>query len=396
MTPRAVRHDGMRARNLALVLGEIDRRGPVTRAALAELTGLTKTTVSKLTADLLESGLVVESGAVRDGERGRPGVVLRLSGERVAALGLEINVDYLAGCIVDLTRAVRFRRTQAADNRLARPADVVARLSELVHALVDDAREAGLTVVAGMLAVPGPINPASGVVHNAPNLGWRDVDVLSLLDAPVPLRMDNEANLAALGELWFGDDPALGDFLHVSGEIGIGAGLVVSGALFRGAHGLAGELGHMVVSPDGPPCRCGGQGCLEQYAGQDALLRLAGVDSIPALIAAATAGETAALDACEQAGRALGVALTSAVNLLDPDTIVLGGIYAPLFPWVADTVAETLAVRLGQMRANIPEVAVSKVGSDAAVLGAAGQVIREIIEDPAALAVTSPTDRVPR
>lgn len=396
MTSRAVRHDAMRARNLALVLGEIDRRGPVTRAALAELTGLTKTTVSKLIADLLEGGLVVESGALRDGERGRPGVVLRISGQRLAALGLEINVDYLAGCVVDLTRTVRCRRTQAVDNRLARPADVVAELGKLIHALVDDAREAGLTVAAGVLAVPGPINPASGVVHNAPNLGWREVDVLSLLDAPVPLRVDNEANLAALGELWFGDDPALGDFLHVSGEIGIGAGLVVSGALFRGAHGLAGELGHVVVSPDGPACRCGGQGCLEQYAGQDALLRLAGVDSIPALVGAAAAGEATALAACEQAGRALGVALSSAVNLLDPDTIVLGGIYAPLFPWVADPVAETLAVRLGQMRTNVPEVAVSKVGSDAAVLGAAGQVIREIIDDPAALAVTSPTDRAPR
>ncbi|GAA4575899.1 ROK family transcriptional regulator [Planotetraspora kaengkrachanensis] len=409
----------MRARNLALVLGEVNSRGPVTRAALAEITGLTKTTVSKLVADLIDAGLVVETGAVRDGERGRPGVVVRVSGEHVASVGLEINVDYLAVRVVDLSRTVRLRRTQAVDNRFAQPGDVVALLRDLALKAVDDAVDMGLRVVGGVLAVPGPVDQRTGTVHNAPNLGWREVPVAALLELPFPVQVENEANLAALGELWFGS--GLSDFLHVSGEIGIGAGLVVRGSLFQGSHGYAGELGHVVVSPDGPACRCGGRGCLEQYAGQDALAAatgLAGTDvqatttgngsraaaaagggaqaatggttagDISRIVARLQAQDPAALAACERAGWALGVALSSAINLVDPDTIVLGGIYGPLFPWIGEAVTATLTSRLGQMRDAVPPVVVSRLGTEAAALGAAGQVIQRVIADPAALLQT--------
>jgi predicted NBD/HSP70 family sugar kinase len=379
---QALRHGTMRAGNLAVVLGELDRRGPLTRAALADGTGLTKTTVSSLVADLIDAGMAVETGAVRDGERGRPGVAVRLSGHRVAALGLEINVDYLAACVVDLSREVRLIRTQPVDNRGAPPTDVIARLRSLATAVLAEAAALGLTVTGAVVALPGPVDTTTGTVHRAPNLGWRDVAVPGALALPLPVIVDNEANLAALGELWFGSGATLGDFLHVSGEIGIGAGLVVSGDLFRGAHGFAGELGHVVVVPDGPPCRCGGSGCLERYAGQDALL--APGESLPGLLARLRDGDPEAVAACERAGTALGVALTTAVNLLDPDTVVLGGIFAPLFPWVSGPAAGTMRRRLGQMRARVPEVVVSGVGADAATLGAAGQVIQRVIADPGA------------
>jgi predicted NBD/HSP70 family sugar kinase len=389
---QAVRHDAMRARNLALVLGELNVRGSLTRAALSEITGLTKTTVSKLVADLIEAGLVVETGAVRDGERGRPGMVVQISGAHVAAVGLEINVDYLAVRVVDLSRTVRLRRTQAVDNRRAQPGDVVALLRDLALTAVDEAVEMGLRVVGGVLAIPGPVDQVRGAVHNAPNLGWRDVPVATLLQLPFPVQVENEANLAALGELWFGC--GLSDFLHVSGEIGIGAGLVVRGGLFQGSHGYAGELGHVVVSPDGPACRCGGNGCLEQYASQDALVSAVGDTLVSAgatagdiswILSRLEAGDTAAVAACERAGWALGVALSSAINLVDPDTIVLGGIYGPLFPWIGDAVVATLTSRLGQMRDAVPPVVVSRLGTEAAALGAAGQVIQRVIADPAAL-----------
>ncbi|GGK73940.1 sugar kinase [Sphaerisporangium melleum] len=378
----AVRHDAMRAGNLAVVLGALDRRGPLTRAALAEATGLSKTTVSKLVGDLIEAGMAVERGTVGDGERGRPGMAVGLSGHRVAALGLEINVDYLAGCVVDLSRTVRLLRTQATGNRSGAPAEVIGRLRTLAETLLAEAAGLGLSVAGCIVALPGPVDQATGNIHRAPNLGWRDVEVPGLLELPLPVLADNEANLAALGELWFGSGAALGDFLHVSGEIGIGAGLVVEGALFRGAHGYAGELGHVVVSPDGPQCRCGATGCLERYAGQDALLTPE--ENMTGLVARLHAGDATALAACEKAGTALGVALSSAVNLFDPDTIVLGGIFAPLFPWVSGPAEATLHRRLGQMRARVPAVVVSQVGADGASLGAAGQVIQRIIADPGA------------
>lgn len=377
MPSRGVRHDSMRARNLAVVLDAIHRTGPHTRAALAEMTGLTKTTVSSLVADLLEAGAVTESGAVRGGERGRPGVAVSLSGHRVATLGLEINIDYLAACVVDLTRTVRLRGTRPADNRNSNPADILQRLRDLVKETTAEAEESGLRIIGAALAVPGTVE--GGVLRSAPHLGWRDVRVADLID--LPFAIDNEANLAALGELWFGSRAS--DFLYVSGEIGIGAGLVVGGTVFRGTFGLAGELGHVVVVPDGPACRCGGRGCLEVYAGQDALL--GPLDSVAALVERLESGDRRAVEACARAGHALGVALTSAVHLLDPGRIVLGGIFAPLFPWLEGPVAEGLGARLGQMRGTPPALVVSGIGADAAVLGAAGLIIQRIIADPAQL-----------
>lgn len=375
VSSRGVRHDSMRARNLAVVLATIHRSGPHTRAALAERTGLTKTTVSSLVADLLEAGVVTESGTVRGGERGRPGVAVSLSGHRVAALGLEINIDYLAACVVDLTRTVRLRRVRRADNRNSDPGRILEELRDLVKDVTAEAEAGGLRLIGAALAVPGTVE--GGVLRSAPHLGWRDVRVADLVE--LPFEIDNEANLAALGELWFGAREP--DFLYVSGEIGIGAGLVVEGAVFRGTFGLAGELGHVVVVPDGPVCRCGGRGCLEVYAGQDALL--GELASVGDLVARLESGDAEALKACERAGRALGVALTSAVHLLDPGRIVLGGIFAPLFRWLEGPVSEGLRARLGQMRGTPPALVVSGTGGDAAVLGAAGLIIQQILAEPA-------------
>src|SRR4051812_34883519 len=306
---QAVRHEEMRARNLEVVLGAVSRGGPLTRAALAEVTGLTKSTVSKLVGDLVDAGLLAETGPARAGERGRPGVAVVLSGARVASMGLEINVDYLAVRVLDLTGVVRFAARRERDNRGSRPKKVLGELQALAVDALTETHRLGLEVAGAVLAVSGPVG--DGVLFSAPNLGWQDVRAADLLRLPIPVELDNEANLAALGELWFGDGER--DFLYVSGEVGIGAGLVVNGTLFSGARGLAGELGHVVVAPGGPPCRCGGSGCLETFAGQEALLTAGRAPSVPALLAALSQGDAAAVEACEAAGRALGVALTSAV-----------------------------------------------------------------------------------
>jgi predicted NBD/HSP70 family sugar kinase len=376
---QAVRHEEMRARNLEVVLGAVSRGGPLTRAALAEVTGLTKSTVSKLVGDLVDAGLLAETGPARAGERGRPGVSVVLSGARVASLGLEINVDYLAVRVLDLTGEVRFAARRERDNRGSRPKKVLGELQELAAEALTEAHRLGLEVAGAVLAVSGPVG--DGVLFSAPNLGWQDVRPADLLRLPVPVELDNEANLAALGEFWYGDGER--DFLYVSGEIGIGAGLVVGGALYSGASGLAGELGHVVVAPEGSPCSCGGSGCLETYAGQEALLAAGNAVSVPALLTALESGDETALAACASAGRALGIALTSAVNLLDLDRIVLGGVFTQLYPWLSGPVSEVLATRLGGLRGAPPVLSASRLGGDAATLGAAGRVVHRVLADPA-------------
>ncbi|HWL84204.1 MAG TPA: ROK family transcriptional regulator [Polyangiaceae bacterium] len=390
----------MREHNLAVVLGEVIRQQPVTRARLAEVTGFTKTTVSNLLAVLADAGLVRDGGLVHEGERGRPGVAVSIDGNGAAGLGLEINVDYLAACILDLGRQIRYRHVVAIDNRGRAPKAVIGALGRLAREAIASAEAQKLAVAGAVVALPGLVDRERGFLRRAPNLGWTDVPTGDLLRAGLPaLRLpiehDNEANLAALGELWFGAGRTLGDFVHVSGEIGIGAGIVVDGRIFRGAHGFAGELGHVVVEPDGANCGCGGRGCLEQTAGQEAILRAAGLSqvtvtsaaspdgSMSALVARLEAGDAKALAAVKRAGKALGSTLTAVVNLLDPDTIVLGGIFSPLARWAQPAVEKALAKGgSGTLHGAVPRLVVSNLAGGAAVLGAAGLVIERVTADP--------------
>ncbi|HEY0696588.1 MAG TPA: ROK family protein, partial [Micromonospora sp.] len=223
-----------------------------------------------------------------------------------------------------------------------------------------------------------------------------DVDVPGLLaDAPpladLPsLTVDNEANLAALGELTAAPPGAPTSVVYVSGEVGIGAGIVLDGALFRGVRGWSGELGHVCVRPDGPPCRCGAQGCLECYAGQDALLDAAGLAAeggapdtlLDRLVALARNGAPDTVGALDRAGTALGVALAAVVNLLDVQTVVLGGTYAALAPWLLPPVTAELDRRVLTAAWSPVVVRPSVLGPDAAVVGAAGSVVRAVLDRP--------------
>ena len=172
---QAVRHEEMRARNLEVVLGEVSRNGPLTRAALADLTGLTKSTVSKLVGDLVDAGLLAETGPARAGERGRPGVDVVLSGARIASLGLEINVDYLAVRVLDLTGAVRFAARRDRDNRGSRPKKVLGRAAVPRRGeAITEGRRLGLDP-RGARCSRCPARWGDGVLFSAPNLGWQDV-----------------------------------------------------------------------------------------------------------------------------------------------------------------------------------------------------------------------------
>ncbi|MEO3923805.1 ROK family protein [Micromonosporaceae bacterium B7E4] len=411
----AVRQASLREHNLALVLRQIaTAERPPSRADLATATGLTRATVSALVDDLITGRLLTEVAPMPRSGAGRPAVGLTLAGHGPAGLGLEINVDYLAAVLVDLAGTVRHRAVRRVDLRPVPPAEALALVGELITEAGAEADRQDLALAGTALAVPGLVT-ATGLVRLAPNLGWRDVDVPALLGGhPVlggrGLGVDNEANLAALGELHAGP-PDCGNFIYISGEVGIGAGIVLHGTLFRGARGWSGELGHVPVHPEGRPCRCGGRGCLEQYAGQEAILtaaRLAdppAVDTGPAtvgtdpnrdppaiptpgaavarLVEAATREDPTANRALVEAATALGVAVAGVINLLDVDTVVLGGVYAPLARWLAPTVEAEIRQRVLTAAWSPVTVRAALLGGDAAALGAAGSVVRTVLEQPA-------------
>ncbi len=384
----------VRRANLGVVLSHVAAHGPCSRARVAAETGLTRGTVSSLVAELLELGLVRESGRVEAVPRiGRPAQPLELA-DTAVAVGLEVNVDYLAVAVEDLTGRVRWERRVFAENRGSAPGPVLDRLARMARQAIAEAERSGLLVVGLAVAVPGLVELPSGTLLRAPNLGWTRVRVVDELRARVPglpVRVENEANLAALAEHWQGAARDVGDFIHVFGEVGVGAGIFVGGELYRGAHGFGGEFGHVTVERGGLPCACGSRGCLETLVGQEAIARRAGVELraggrtsglTAELLRRAEARDERVLAALREAGGTLGVALASAVNLFDLDAVVLGGCFGTLSRWLAPHVEEALRTRVLSAEWSACALRPSAIGELAAARGAAALTLRGVLGAP--------------
>jgi predicted NBD/HSP70 family sugar kinase len=231
----------VRAHNLSVALHQVATASePVSRAGIAAATGLSRSTASRLVDALVAAQLVAELPPRTPVGAGRPAAGLVVSPSGPAGLGLEINVDYVAVCVVDLLGASRFREVVIGEQRGRSPEQVAATLSSLASTALAAAAAEGLRVVAAAVALPGLVDVDKGRLRLAPNLGWRDVDVIALLHrhgalADLAISIDNEANLAALAELSTGQHGA--SFLHISGEVGIGSGIAIDGAIFRDNRG---------------------------------------------------------------------------------------------------------------------------------------------------------------
>ena len=401
----------VRQHNLRLVLGEL-AQAPGSKADLAARTGLTKATVASLVDLLIEQQVLDEGQPERSGP-GRPSRPLAFHPDLPVAVGIEINVDNLAVCLMDLGGNVQATRQVTVDNRGRTPATVFRRAARLAsEALVQVDR----TPIGLALALPAVISP-DGLVRRAPNLprlNGQDAAALlrnSLIAADIPLAdeldltIENEANLGALAGLR--SDPGLGeDFVYVSSEVGIGAGIVLNGQIFRGVNGFAGELGHVVVERHGRRCGCGGLGCLEQYAGLEALLRAARQPDVPAFEAALSQADARATHALAEAAEALGVGLASFLNVVDVPVIALGGIYGRLLEHCEAPLARQLSRRalswktpaepttrpIGEVTAEGPDggqsldvvgrLRAAPLGTEAAVRGAAGLVVDRALQRP--------------
>ncbi|HUQ61994.1 ROK family protein [Lentzea sp.] len=367
---RQVRLNNLRTVLLALV----DRPG--SRADLASRTGLTKATLSNLTEPLLANGILVEDPATLAG-MGRPSKPLRFNPDGPVAVGAEINVSHLAVETLGLDGETLSRHLVPADMRRSSADEVLDRVAELIRE-----HTAGRTLLGAGLAVPGVVH--DGVVVRAPNLP-------KLVGVPLAeglgrrlgleVELDNEANLAALAHLW-PRHLAGEDFVHVSADVGIGAGVVLHGEVYRGASGFAGELGHVVIERDGVRCTCGSRGCVEQYAGLDVILREAGRRRLDSLHKALEAGDARAVRAVTQAGQALGVGLATLMNLFDVPTVVLGGSYAVLHEHLSVAIQSEMDTRVLAGGERHTRLVASPLGEFAVVRGAAGLVTRRAVQQP--------------
>ncbi|OXM64187.1 ROK family protein [Amycolatopsis vastitatis] len=367
------RRAGPRTANLAAVLRAL-RTGPLSRTQLAARCGIAKSAVPGLLSELAERGLVRPAGVLPG--NGRPSRLVELHGEDAYALALGIEADRLSALVTDLSGRVLAERAEAVDVAglgLQRGMDELARLARAVL----PGPPAGVAI-----SVPGLVDPAAAVLRFAPALRWRDAEIAGLMAArlAVPadaVAVDNDANLGALAESVAGTGTEL---FYLGGGTAVGGGFVSGGTILRGARGFAGEVGHIAVDPSGERCSCGRTGCLATKANLAALLRAAaapgdplhdpapGVEGRVALLKdRVRRGDQRAVTAVHELGVALGIALSTVVDVLDPDVIVLGGYFAELGEWLVEPVRVELAARpLGQAR-----VVPSALGLKAPLRGAA-------------------------
>jgi predicted NBD/HSP70 family sugar kinase len=388
VNPRPAGPPTLRRHNLGLVLAALRAAGGASRAELAARTGLTRATVATLLEPLLGAGVLAEDAATPRGV-GRPSRAVRFAAGGPVALGVAVDVDALTVCAVGLDGVVRAHRHEVRDHRELAPDAVFDGAAALAGLVRDDVGArvlgVGLALPALLSDVLGPEDPAASrpalgadtpVVLRAPNLprldGCRPGDALAAR-LRVPVIVDNEATLGALAHLDLAPD-----LVYVSAGIGVGGGIVLDGRVYRGARGLAGELGHVVVDRAGPACGCGGRGCVERYAGAAALLADAGAADLDALVAALADGDGRAATATSRAAAALGAGLASVLNVLDVPLVVLGGTFARL----ASAVEPTLRAELAARALAPARVLASDHGDAAAVRGAAESVLDAVQRDP--------------
>jgi predicted NBD/HSP70 family sugar kinase len=366
----------LRRQNVSLVLRSLRRQGPATRTELAQRTGLAKATVGVIVADLERARAVLEEES-RAGARGRPGRPVALRGDRFLALGLEINVDYVAAVALDLAGEVRLVETRPT------PLQVLGReqaLLDLVEQVVLP-ELAGRMLVGATLAVPGLVRGDDRTVAWAPNVALRGDSLVQrlerLLGGRCRIRVSNDANCAAYAETHHGAATDCRHVLYLTGTVGIGAGIVEDGELVRGATGFAGEVGHMPVGDPDARCGCGRRGCWEASIGLHAMLEAVGMSELATPLDTSRAVATRALtDGRIRAGLArighdVGLGIAVLTQVLDPAVVVLGGYFVPLGDMVLGPARRTLDERLVSDTQRRPELRPGALGIQAAALGAA-------------------------
>lgn len=394
---------GVKKHNLRAILLTFLHHGSISRIQLARHTNLSNTTITNLTAELIEQGIIVEAGAAeaRPASRrrvGRPRRMLELVPDARYVVGVHIGIGLLRVAVANLHADIV--HNTIATFPVDRPAcDVLEEIAQLVHTTIAEAAVDPHLILGLGVGASGLVNRETGVNLHAASLGWHDIPVQAFLEErlQLPVCVDNNVRAMALGEAYFGLGRGVDVLAFTYGRIGVGAGIVVNGQVFRGSGAGAGEIGHTIMLPhDGELCRCGQHGCLETLVSEPVLLREARLladrqpdgilaanlnaadhDTIDAVFAAARAGDGPTLALIDEQMAYLGIALANLVNVLNPKLIILGGMFAQggdlILPQVEATVRRLAFAGLGEH----VDIQPTTFGWRAGVVGAASLALKE-------------------
>lgn len=393
---RGTRSEDVRRGNLSTLLRYVHVHGPTARSTLTAVLGLNRSTIGDLTGELVVAGLVREEAGRPErldgsgsSSGGRPSYVVRPETERVQVLAVDVGVTHLVVARVGLGGDVLARRDRVYRRGARRQRDVTTTIARVGAELMAEVAADAVVVAAGV-AVPGMVRRRDGQVRQAPNLGWQEAPLGAMLaDAlGLPVAVGNDADLGIRAEHVRGAAAGMDDAVYLSGHSGIGAGILAGGVPLGGRAGYAGEVGHIVVNPDGLPCHCGYRGCWETECGEERLFELAGrpagggLVGVRHVVAAAADGDPLAQAALEHVAGWLGRGTANVVNALNPEVVILGGSLEAVLDAVGATVraafeSAALAAPLEQVRLVTP-----CLGPDSTLVGAAELAFDALLSDP--------------
>ena len=379
------------------VLNLVWRRRTASRAEIARSTGRSRSTISDVVGRLLGTGLVAEVGAGQS-RGGRRPILVGFQDDAGVILGVDVGATHISALLTDLrgqTLAWRERPHPVRDD----PRGAEALITELGEGCIADWRGDRSRLVGIGVAVPSPIDPGSpDRVLERVLPAWRGHGVLDRLNTVfgVPVFVDNDANLGAVAERWWGQAVGIDDFVYLKVATGVGAGIMIGGEIYRGATGVAGEIGHVAIDPGGPECVCGNRGCLATFVGTQQLVEraaallpnfpesaLAGTDpDIRAIEDAALRDDPLALQVVEEAALRLGIVVAGVLNLLNPGSVILGGSLAGAGDRLVTPLREAVASRTLVASAAALDIRTSELGERAVALGAATHVLLAALAQP--------------
>jgi N-acetylglucosamine repressor len=363
-------HAQTRAHNASLVLRALYDLGPISRADIARLTGLTRTSVGELVADLEREGLAKDVGRGPSTGGKQPTLVALVDDARTVIV-LDLGERTFTAALANVRGELTTKRTRDLDGR-----DGEAAI-DLVHELIDDVRGQATSPILGIGVGTAGIVDAEGTIRWAVDLDWQDLPLATILQERhgLPAVVANDSRAAALATYLFQGDDRPANLVVVRVGRGIGAGLILRDQPFGGDGEAAGEIGHVVVEPDGAACHCGRFGCLETVASAGAITRAAGATSLAEVGERAAAGDDQALSATRAAGRAVGAAIANVTGTLDVRHITLMGTAVALGePWFAAVREEVARRSLGPL-ARETRILDGGTGEDATLLGAAALLL---------------------
>jgi len=379
--------DLMRGINRSVILNVIKTHGPISRADIAHMTGLSPATVTSITGLLIDEDLIFEK-ATGDSSGGRPPILLALNPQGGFVIGIKLMELHAVAALTDLNATVLEKATIQMPNK-----ELDSVIDELVLLVEDLIRKSTIPkkrLFGVGIGLAGVIDSVNGILRKSPFFGWKDVPLGDRLHSrlKVPIFLDNDVNTLTLGEKWLDSGVHTDNYVVITVGRGIGMGIVINGQIYRGKGGGAGEFGHLVVNQDGPICNCGKRGCLESYLGDQALLMRAreevssSIQDIDDLIQIAGDGNSAAIHLFNWAGNLLGQEIANLVNLFDPKLIIISGegvrMGDPFFFSMREAVQNNSVPELFENT----EIRINTWGDDVWARGAASLVIGELFNSP--------------